>query len=190
MTPARQQRIDGARDLREILLDAVLRHVGRHLQEQWFAVLRMRVPGLQLVGVLDVGKPAVVAFLVADVEEDHDARGHADREAHDVDDRVAAALRKRPNRDRPIIPPHAYRPLQHFVARVYSYRRAWIGLARATLTAWPTTVATAMPSAIAPAIDERDRGQRNPLVEAVQPVAHHPPGDRPGDDVGDDDRAG
>ena len=34
----------------------------------------------------------------------------------------------------------------------HSYRSAWIGLARATLIAWPTTVAIAIPSAIAAAI--------------------------------------
>jgi hypothetical protein len=33
---------------------------------------------------------------------------------------------------------------------------------------------------------ERNWCQGNSLVEAVQPVAHHPPGDRPGDNVGDD----
>ena len=65
-----------------------------------------------------------------------------------------------------------------------------MGLARATLSAWPTTVATAMASAIAPASDERAPGRGDPLVEPVEPVAHQPPGDRPGDEVGDDHRPG
>ena len=37
------------------------------------------------------------------------------------------------------------------LSAIYSYLSAWIGLARATLTAWPTTVAIAIPSAIAAA---------------------------------------
>src|SRR4051794_29105918 len=35
---------------------------------------------------------------------------------------------------------------------------------------------------------ERDGRQRDALIEAVQPVAHHPPGNRPGNDVGNDHR--
>src|SRR5690349_21512227 len=35
--------------------------------------------------------------------------------------------------------------------RVHSYLKAWIGLARATFTAWPTTVAIAIPRAMAAA---------------------------------------
>ena len=81
--------------------------IGRHLQETGSPSCGMRVPGLQLVGVFGVREPLVVALLVADIEEDHDAGGHADREAGDVDDRIGLVLGKRPDRDRPIIPPHS-----------------------------------------------------------------------------------
>src|SRR3546814_8314709 len=37
---------------------------------------------------------------------------------------------------------------------------------------------------------ERRRPQSDPGIEGVEPVAHHPPGDRPRDEVGDDHRLG
>jgi hypothetical protein len=101
-----------ALDFGEILEHRAFRHVARHLQKGRRLVLRVRVPGLELVGVLHVRKPRVVALLVADVEQDHHARGHADREAGDVDDRIGPVLGKCTNGDRPIIPPHGDCPLQ------------------------------------------------------------------------------
>ena len=65
-----------------------------------------------------------------------------------------------------------------------------MGLARATLNAWPAIVPSAMASASAPASTNGPGPSVDPRVEAVQPVAHHPPGDRPGDQIGDDHRLG
>ena len=73
-------------DLAEEQLTVLLR--GKPLA----SVVRVRVPGLQLIAVLDVRNKPVVALLVADVEQDHDAGGHADRQAGDVDDRIGLAL--------------------------------------------------------------------------------------------------
>ena len=51
-------------------------------------------------------------------------------------------------------------------------------------------VPIAIASASSAGEQERRRAERDPRVEAVQPVAHHPPGDRPGDQIGDDHRLG
>src|SRR3954465_9923745 len=64
------------------------------------------IPALELVGVLGVRDPAVVAHLVADEEEDHQASGHADGEAEDVDERIGAVLRQSADADGQIIAPH------------------------------------------------------------------------------------
>lgn len=39
-----------------------------------------------------------------------------------------------------------------------------------------------------PGHDERRRLERDAIVKPVEPVAHHPPGNRPGNDIGDHDR--
>ncbi len=99
-------------DLRKILLDAVPGDVGGHLAEQRNPALGVGIPGLELIGVVGVRQPLVVAIFVADVEQDQDARRHADGEAGDIDDRIGLALRQSPDRDRPVIPPHACHPFK------------------------------------------------------------------------------
>src|SRR4029453_876845 len=120
--------ISGMLDLRIVLLDAVLGDVSRHLEEAGLAVVGARVPCLELVAILRVRDPSVVALLVTDVEQDHDARGHADGEAGDVDDRIGLALGQRPDRDRPVIPPHEACSLNSIVlaaADQAARRRSW-----------------------------------------------------------------
>jgi hypothetical protein len=70
------------------------------------AGLGVGVDALDLVDPLGVGQPFVVAGLVADVEQDHQAGGQPDGEADDVDEGVGLALRQGPVADRQIIAPH------------------------------------------------------------------------------------
>ncbi len=93
-------------DLREIL--------GHRLGDDAVgALLAADLPGLGIgMDALDledpvgVRQPLVVAGLVADVEQDHQAGGKADRQADDVDEGVGLALRQGPVADGQIIAPH------------------------------------------------------------------------------------
>ena len=91
------ERVDHALDLREIGLEPLAGDVGGHLQVGFLAGLLGSVMGLELVGVLRIGEPLVVGRLVADVEEQHQAGGEADRQAEDVDEGIGLVLDQRPD---------------------------------------------------------------------------------------------
>ncbi len=104
------ERIDELADLREILPEPRARDIGRHLQQVALAGRARHVMRLELIAVLDVGQRPVVAELVADVEQDQQARGHADRQPQDVDQRIGAVLHQRPHTDGQIVAPHCLGP--------------------------------------------------------------------------------
>src|SRR3546814_2676846 len=89
-------------DRREILLDCRARRVRRYLELGFLAGLARLVPALDLVNPVRIRDPRVVAHLVADVEEDHQARGHADGEAEYVDEGVGLVLGQGPDADRKV----------------------------------------------------------------------------------------
>ena len=86
------QHIDPPLDGGEIPLQGQAGRIRGHLQLQRLTAVARRVESLQLVDVLGVGKPAIVALFVADVEKEHQAGREADRQAEDVDEGVGPAL--------------------------------------------------------------------------------------------------
>jgi hypothetical protein len=98
--------VDRMFDLREIGLKPLAGDIGGHLQVGMLAGLGVVIIGLELVDVLRIGQPPVVAGLVADVEEQHQAGGKADRQAKDVDEGIGLVLDQRPDAHRHIIAPH------------------------------------------------------------------------------------
>ena len=74
------------------------------------ALSSRRADRLDLEDAIGVGQPAVVAGLVADVDEQHQAGGEAESEAEDVDEGVGLAPGQRPEADGQIITPHGLFP--------------------------------------------------------------------------------
>ena len=101
-----RQRVDRAFDLREIRLQTLPGDVGGHLEMALLAGLLALIVALELVAVLRIGQPRIVARLVADVEQQHQAGGEADAEAEDVDEGIGLVLDQRPDADGHVVAPH------------------------------------------------------------------------------------
>ena len=100
----------------EIGLQPLAGNVGGHLQIVALARLRIAIIGLELVGILRIGQRRVIAPLVADVDEQHQAGGEADREAEDVDEGIGLVLGQRPDAHNHVITPHRASPYPWFCA--------------------------------------------------------------------------
>ena len=118
----RPTHIGGALDLREILEQRPLGHIGRALVLEPVAGGLALVIDLELIGAPRIGQPIVVAALILDVEQDQQAGRQADRQAEQVDEGIGAVLRKRAQADRQIVAPHGLSPLPEFQA---ARRRSW-----------------------------------------------------------------
>src|SRR3546814_12100093 len=83
------------------------------LLDRHLARLRIGVDALHLIDALRLRQPAVVGRLVADVEQEQQARREAQRQTEDVDERIGAALGESPEANRQIVTPHGLSPIRN-----------------------------------------------------------------------------
>src|SRR3546814_11443599 len=83
------------------------------LLDRHLARLRIGVDALHLIDALRLRQPAVVGRLVADVEQEQQARREAQRQTEDVDERIGTALGERPEAHSQIVTPPGLYPIRN-----------------------------------------------------------------------------